>query len=251
MDIQEANLGGNIVRSCLQGSGRLVVGFESGGDGSALDRPERPAWAQALVADAGWDGLFTIPKVLDWYQARELWAFFKTMKKSGFFDGYESVVTYGSSMGGFAALAFAELTGAERVVALQPRTSLRYTAPWLSEDSARLTYNRVGPHADAVDGLPPSAKVMIFADPFFARDWAHAQRVPGAEVFRVPFAEHKVPELFKEIGILGTIVRRAISGNLERRWYNEALRNRRDANLFQQGFGAALLRRSKPEGAVV
>jgi len=251
MDIQEVDLETNVIRSCLQGSRRLVVGFESGGDGSALNRPDRPAWAQALVGDAGWDGLFTIPKVLDWYQTRELWAFFKTMQKSGFFDAYDSVVTYGSSMGGFAALAFSGLTGAERVVAFQPRSTLRYTVPWPSMESAVLSYNRVGPHADAVDGLGAETEVLIFADPFYERDWAHAQRVPGAEIFRAPFAGHKVPELLNDLGIMGTVARRAVEGTLERRWYNNALRGRKDSGLYQQGVAAALLSRGKPEGAVV
>ena len=239
------------MRSCLQGSSRLVVGFQSGGRGRWLDRPERPAWAQALVANAGWDGLFTIPKVLDWYQADELRTFFKTMKKTGFFDGYDSVVTYGSSMGGFAALSFADIVGAERVVAYQPRTTLRYTVPWPSSDSARLTYNRVGPHADVVDHLPSDTKVMIFADPFYARDWAHAKRVPGAEVFRVPFSRHNVPWLFKEIGILGTVSRRAITGSLDRLWYNKALRGRRGTRIYKHNIEAALLRRSELKGAVI
>ena len=251
MEIEELDLGNTIARSCLQGSGRLVVGFETGGNPRALARPERPAWAQKLVADAGWDGLHIMPKVMDWYQAAEVWQFFNTLQNTGFFDGYKSVVTYGCSMGGFAALAFAKLAGATRVVALQPRTSLREAVPWHSYHSARMSYNRVGPRADALNGLAAGTEVLIFADPLHKRDWAHASRVTSAEIYRVPFAGHNIPLLFKESGIMGEVSRQAISGSFSRRWYYAALRARRETTPYQKSLKAALLSRGQPEGAVI
>ncbi|NOR62133.1 MAG: hypothetical protein GQ535_06525 [Rhodobacteraceae bacterium] len=251
MDIQEVDLGNTIVRACLQGSKRLVVGFETGGNSRALARPERPAWAQKLVADAGWDGLHIMPKVLDWYQAPELWRFFKTKQSEGSFEAYKSVVTYGCSMGGFAALAFAKLAGAKRVVALQPRTSLQETPPWHSYHSARMSYNRVGLRSDALNGLAAGVEVQIFADPFHARDWAHATRVTEVEIYRVPFAGHNIPLLFKEIGIMGEVSRHAITGALTRACFFEALRGRRESPIYEKNMQAALLRRGQPEGAVV
>ena len=251
MDIQEVDLGNAIARSCLQGSERLVVAFEVGGNTQALARPERPAWAQGLVADAGWDGLHILPKVLDWYQAPILWDFFESMQDTGFFNSYKSVVTYGCSMGGFAALAFAKLAGAERVVALQPRTTLQESVPWHSFHSARLRYNRDGPHSDALIELPAETDVHIFADPFHARDWTHATRVKNAKIYRVPLAGHNVPLLFKDIDLTGEVSRRALSGDLARGWFYKALRARRTSPLYQKNLQAALLRRGQPKGAIV
>ena len=255
MDIQEIDIGNTLARTCLQGSQRLVVSFESGGDSNRLQTGADPAWAQYLVQDAGWDGLHIMPRVLDWYQAPEIWNFFKALRQSGFFDPYESVVTYGNSMGGFAALAFAKLAGAERVVALQPRSSLRWSVPWPSAQSAKLEYSRVGPRADALDGLSAGMQVLVFSDPFYARDMAHTARVlrahAGASHYRVPFVAHEVPAFFAETGLMGELARRAISGRLDRRWYRDAMRARGDSGIYRRGLRATLSRRGKTEGAII
>jgi len=246
MDIQEIDLGNTVVRACMQESTRLVVGFENEAGKAALGG----AWAQGLARKAGWDGLHIMPKTLNWYQAPEIWDYFRMAAKTGFFEDYESVVTYGSSMGGFAALAFAKLVGAERVVAMQPRSTLRWAMPWPSEMSDNLAYNRVGPFADAVDGLTPSMSVQVFADPFYARDWSHAKRVPGARLYRVPLVQHHVPRVLMEIGILSEVARRAIDGRLEPRWFREQMRGRGRSPLYQNCLKQALSRR-QPESAVI
>ena len=247
MDIQEIDLGNTVVRACLQDSTRLVVGFENGA-GKAAQGGD--AWAQGIARYAGWDGLHIMPKTLNWYQASDLWDYFHLAGKTGFFEGYESVVTYGSSMGGFAAMAFAKLIGAQRVVAIQPRSTLRWTLPWRSEQSDNMVYNRVGPHADAVDGLTPEMDVQVFADPFFARDWNHAKRVPRATLYRVPLVKHNVPRVLKEIGILSEVARRAIDGRLEPSWFREQMRGRGRSVHYQFCLEKALSRR-QPEGAVI
>lgn len=248
MDIQEIDIGNTMVRSCLQGSTRLVVSFEFMALG---EDPTKRAWAQDIVTQEGWDGLYIMPKVLDWYQNDEVWAFFYAMKDSGFFEDYDSVVTYGNSLGGFAALAFATLCGAERVVAMQPRTTLKWGLPWPSEMSSKLEYSRTGPHADALSELDYETEFLVFADPFFARDWAHASRVPGAQLFEVPFSGHNLPEYFTEIGILYEVARRAISGTLEAGWYEHAMKAKTKSAIYQRGLAAASRRRGEPEGAVV
>ena len=248
MDIQNIDIGNTLVRSCLQGSSRLVVSFEFLALG---EDPAKPAWAQDIVANEGWDGLFIMPKVLDWYQNDEIWTFINAMKASGFFEDYDSVVTYGNSLGGFAALAFATLCGAERVVAIQPRTTLRWGVPWPSEMSSKLEYSRTGPHADALKDLDYETEFLVFADPHYARDWAHATRVPGARLFEVPFSGHAIPEYFTEIGIMYEVARRAISGVLEADWYDNAMQAKTKSALYQRGLAADLRRRGEAEGAIV
>ena len=251
METQNIDLGSNIIRSCLQESRQLVVSFEGGGDRDLATVEGGLAWGQALIAEAGWDGLFAIPKILDWYQAPELWEFFSMMRKTGFFGSYDSVVTYGSSMGGFAALAFAKSIGANRVVALQPRTSLHHTFPWPSKQSSRLNYSRVGPHADALGGVRADMDILIFADPLYPRDWRHAKRVLNATLFRTPFSAHHVPEYFNEMGVLGEISRAALGGTLNRAWFNQVMRERRHTKTYWAGMNMALSRRRKPKSSVV
>lgn len=256
MDVEQIDLGENFVRTCLQGSDRLVVSFESGG--GRVERPDkdRKAWGQGIVADAGWDGLHVLPKVMKWYQAQELWDFFQAMQKTGFFGGYKEVVMYGNSMGGFAALAFAKYCSAQRVVAFHPRSTLaKWVLPWNSAFSNQLTFNRIGPPADALSGLEPGIDVLLFADPLYRRDYSHACRVAKnhseTKIIRVPFIMHDIPAYFAETRILRKVARSAIQGRFDEAQFYQDIRLRRKSPLYQGHFKRYLLRRGQPKGAVI
>lgn len=256
MDIQQIDLGENYVRTCLQDSKTLVIGFESGG--GKVERPEenKPAWAQRTITNAGWDGLFILPKKMNWYQSPELWDFFKSMKATGFFANYERVVMYGSSMGGFGALAFSKLAGAELVVAIHPRTTLvERDLPWKSGFSRKLTYNQRGPRADVLHGLSPKTKVMIFVDPLKERDKSHADRVArrhaNTDIVRVPLGGHGLPTILANLGILREAVTQSIAGEFDKKWFYQELRRRRELEAYHRNLKQAILRRSKLKGSVI
>ncbi len=256
MDIEQIDLGENYVRTCLQGSDRLVVSFESGG--GRVERPEssRAAWGQALVANAGWDGLHVLPKIMKWYQAQELWDFFKTMRKSGFFDGYREVVMYGNSMGGFGAIAFAKYCCATRVVAFSPRSTLaKWVLPWDSAFSSQLTFNRIGPPANALSGLETGIDVMIFVDPFYDRDYSHARRIvenhAETKLIRVPFIMHDIPAYLAEAKILQQVARHAIDGDFNEAAFYKSIRGRRKSPFYQGHFKRYVLNRGKAKRAVI
>lgn len=232
MDIEQIDLGEHLARTCTQGSDTLVVSFEIGGGDVNRSDENNVAWAQDVVANAGWDGLYILPKTMNWYQSPELWEFFRTMQKTGFFTGYKRVVMYGNSMGGFAALAFAKLSNAKRVVVFHPRTLLKHSElPWASKFSQKLKYNRTGPRADALNGLEAETDVMIFVDPLFKRDKAHANWICGGhkrtEIIRVPFIGHDIPTFLSSIGIISTVARSAIDGKFDHKWFYSAIRARR------------------------
>ncbi len=251
MDINDFEFGTTLARTCLQGSKRLVVCFEPGEDGMPLAGRNDEAWAQQLVADAGWDGLHILPQKLDWYQDPELWDFMQTLQENGFFTGYNSVVTYGNSMGGFGALAFAEICEANRVVALQPRTTLDNAFPWPTSLPEEFPTGTLGPHADAIDGLAEGTEILVFADSFYSYDWAHAERIKGAELFNVRFVGHAIPAFFAEIGVAGEMARRAISGKLEKIWFGGALQARGDSKIYRKGLATHFLKGGQPESPVV
>jgi len=57
--------------------------------------------------------------------------FFIQMNKSGFFHGFEQVMTYGGSMGGYGALAYADAVNAGVVLSINPQATLsERLAPW-------------------------------------------------------------------------------------------------------------------------
>ncbi len=256
MDIEQIDLGENYVRTCLQGSERLVVSFETGGGMVERKNANRKAWAQGLVGDAGWDGLYVLPQIMTWYQAEELWGFFITMRKSGFFDGYKEVVMYGNSMGGFAALAFARFCRATRVVAFSPRATLSdKVLPWDSAFSSQLSFNRKGPQANALNGLKAGIEVLVFVDPIYDRDYGHARWIAKnhaqTKLIRVPFLWHDIPAYLAEINILPSVACGAIAGAFDEGQFYKDIRNRRKSPLYQGHFRRYLLNRGKAEGAVI
>jgi len=259
VDINQIDLGENFARTRLQGSGTLVISFEFGGDEVDLTDADRAGFAQQMIHQAGWDGLFILPKRHCWYQSPELRTFFRTLRDIGFFDDYTRVVTYGFSMGGFAALAFAGLAGATQVVAFNPRTTLDASVlRWPSPLSLKLKYNRKGPRADVLSELPETTSVTIFVDPFSRRDKPHANRVLAAhkqtELVRVPFIGHGVPRFLKQEGLLKKTAFDAISGRFDRKWFYQAIRNRRlDAEYHVRMKAALALRsgRGQPESPVI
>ena len=256
MDIEQIDLGDNFARTCLQGSDRLVVSFESGGGSVVRPGKNRKAWGQELVASAGWDGLHILPKIMNWYQSPELWSFFKMMNRSGFFHGYKEVMSYGSSMGGFGALAFAKLSESTRVIAISPRSTLnKNTLRWNSNFSRQLQYNQKGLRADALSGLTPEIDVMIFVDPLYQRDMRHARRIANhhnkTNLVRVPLLGHEIPKFLSDEQILGQVSRSAIAGEFDKAWFYQAIRWRRESAFYHKRFEKMQLRRSKAKSSVV
>ncbi len=259
MKIKQIDLGENFARTCLQGSRTLIITFEGGGSRETRPNADRLAWAEALIADAGWDGLFILPKRLSWYQTSDVWQFFRTMSDIGFFEDYDRVVTYGSSMGGFAALAFADLAAADKAIAYHPRSVLDpEILRWPSKLSLTLKYNRKGPRADVLTSLPAKTEVTLFVDPFGRRDKSHTDRVVNAhektEVFRVPFIGHSIPAFLKGSGILKKVFLDAVEDQFDPKWFYEHIRQRRENAGYHARMRKALVRRSgrgQAEGSVV
>jgi len=231
MHIEQIDLGNNYVRTCIQDSKTLVVSFDMGGR-PRKPNPKRPGFAQKFLLQQGFDAMFVMPKTYDWYQTPELAEFFKILRKTGFLSGYERIITYGSSMGGFAAIAFSALVCATDVIALQPRTTLHdRQAKWFSAYSEKMNINRSGQLADALRGLMRTARITVFFDPFHKRDARHARRIlaksQSARLMKVPFIGHQVPYFFSQAGILKSVFKMSLEPEFDEAGYYRLIRVRK------------------------
>ena len=243
----ETDIGNNIIRFCAQNSGTLVISFDAGGRRHAAD-PARPGFGQKFLVQAGFDAMFVLPKQLDWYQTPELATFFLQRAADGFFKKYKRIVTYGSSMGGFAALAYSKYVGATHVIALQPRTTLIHSqARWRSSFSRRMTIRQNGPLADALDGLNNTAAVSVFFDPFFKRDAIHASRLigkgPNIRLLKIPFVGHTVPSFLAQTGQLQTVFNMALAPEFDAKYFYRLTRQRRNYAVYHRRLSQALINR--------
>lgn len=207
-------------------SKRLMVTFDN------MKSRESPApvypWGHQFVADNGWShlGIMMIARN-DWFRHKTLWEYLEVLKKAGLFAAFDEVVFYGSSMGGYGALAYASLSPGARVVALTPQTSLDpNVAPF--EDRYPGAYRRgnwSGPYADAVDGAASAHQVCVIADPFFEMDVAHIARLPQHNLtwLKCPHMEHQATRILHNIGVLGSIVEPACRGDISEERFNRLL----------------------------
>ncbi len=185
----------------------------------------------------------------DWFRHKRLWALFDRMRKLGFFERFEDVLFYGSSMGGYGACAYAAAAPGARVLAFVPQSTLRLKdVPWEGR------YNRgrdrgdwdTRRYRDGKTGVGKARQVQLFYDPYDMHDARHAARMDAAQVehFHCGFMGHRVPRLLLHMGLLQEVVREAVDDRLDHTGFYIRLRCRRDS----AGYVRAVLERAIEKG---
>jgi pimeloyl-ACP methyl ester carboxylesterase len=125
--------------------------------------------------------------------------------------GDRRIVTFGSSMGGYAAILFGCLLGAERCVALAPQTRLDSKLPLSPAADVQLQ----APDLQRYLLESPSTNVRIFIGGSDLVDAYHAYRVAdrqNVEVLVLPDAGHSVAETLAGTDVLREIVATTVAG---------------------------------------
>lgn len=211
---------------------RLLVGFDNLSSAGELEK--REPWGYPIAAKRGWGSLGVMIKRKDWFRCPDLWQALDQLRDEGLFAAYNAVSMYGSSMGGFGAAMFAPLAPGCTVLAMAPQTSLsQQITPF--EDRYRHARSFAdwshGPYRDASEGIKAAGKAYILYDPYIPQDKAHAARLDGDNVELLPCAHmsHKLPPMFRRMGILKDVAYAGLDGSLTRRDFYQHLRNRRTA----------------------
>ncbi|QWP77761.1 hypothetical protein J5226_04925 [Lysobacter sp. K5869] len=159
----------------------LVVSFAPWSGRPNLDAL---GWAEKLCESQRWPALHVISADDDWYQsdgAQEA-----VERAAGIARRYPRVVTYGSSMGGYAALNFANDLRARIAFAVAPqfsidRAKVGFETRWAAE-AGRTTFLR-----DRVAAISPRVRPVLVYDPWFAPDVRHIEAIAAhCEPVRVP-----------------------------------------------------------------
>src|SRR5690606_23311109 len=127
-------------------------------------------------------------------------------------------ITYGGSMGGFGALAYADLVGARTVLSINPQTTLDLRkVPFETRFRIAQRQAWTGPYSDANEKYIKADLVLIYADMMHKLDALHVKRLRGdnIKIINSPFLGHQLPYHFQFIGILKNIVDDIISGNYD------------------------------------
>ncbi len=187
-----------------RGSRVCFVTFDPMSDDLSLDRP---AFAEAYLAGLGIDSIHILSANNLWYQDADLPAVLDQVRD--LVTGYDNVVAYGSSMGGYAALRFGARAGAKTAIAISPQYSvidarvphetrwreLRESVQWLHEHPG--------------DTLPAFDDAVIFCDDRES-DGRHAMliaaEIPTARIVSLPYAGHPAGTFLAETGVLSSAI---------------------------------------------
>jgi hypothetical protein len=223
----------NHVLTYLPGQGqRLVVSWDNLAafrDGGDLREP----WGQTFLQAQGWDVMGVMIKRKDWYRDADLIAALESLRDDGFFRRFPAVSMYGSSMGAFAALAFAPLAPGCTVLAFAPQTSLDpAVVPFEARYPAALRITDWSlPYSDAAAGAPSAARAYVAYDPHEREDRLHVDRLQGPNIIRLPMRHmgHKLPPALMKMKALKPVSLAALAGDLTPAAFARTLRARREA----------------------
>ena len=213
------------VRRVLAGDGRhVVVTFDSYHEPAGMDRP---GFGEAFFQAEGITAVHVMSHRNDWFQYTETEDVLRTIRKTC--SEAERVLAYGSSMGGYAALRFADAIGAHAALALSPQYSLDpskvpFETRW-APDRRRIRF------LAAIDGAIRPGPWRIFAyDSALDADNLHAELLIAAApmtAIPLPHAGHPVGGFLNDIKLLRPLVLTALDGSFDPARFRRAAHARR------------------------
>lgn len=194
----------------------LIVSWDnlsSAGD----DAIDRLPWGYSFVAKNGWSQLGVMTFNPDWFRNDDLIDHMISLRDSGFFQRFRRVVMNGTSMGAYAASAFASLAPGCTVVAFSPQSTLKTDlVPWESRFASGRRADWSGAFADAAEESRTAERVFLIYDPRFVPDVKHVDRFTDVNVTRLKarYSDHKTALFLRRAGLLSSVVKAAVAGTL-------------------------------------
>jgi hypothetical protein len=133
---------------------------------------------------------------------------------------------YGASMGGYAASAFSNVLNIDRLLLLNPISTLNEDAvPW-----------EVRPFQNAAlhdwkgkyfDGADTKSEGWVVYDPIYNLDRSHAKRYPRFKKIVFPGVGHQIPKHLNHLGLLKSLIKDFIYNKFASNDFYKLLRKRR------------------------
>ncbi|RLJ58921.1 putative esterase [Litoreibacter meonggei] len=213
----------------------LVVSFDNLAEAGNKNM-KREAWAGKFLSDLGVSHMGVFSQGPTWFRDQSLVTYLTMLRDQGFFRRFSRVVFCGTSMGGFAALAFASLSPGAVVMAFSPQSSLdAELVPWEPRFRKGQAQNWELLHSDGAAEIEQASKVYVVYDPFEPLDCAHVDRLSGEHVVRLPAPGlgHKSALVLRRMDRLKSVMASAIQGDLSPLSFAKMIRNRKDIYLYK------------------
>jgi len=233
----------------LKGDSTLVVSFDNLDD-VRQDVADRMPWGSQFISSRGWSSLGIGAHGWTWYRDTDVLDFFDELRDQKFFDQFENVVFYGTSMAGYAATVFSAAAPGSKVLAMNPQATLdrnitkgweyRYRKSWRQNFNERYSY---GPDESASASI-----VYLFFDPFVAEDAMHAALYQGENVVKIKCRHfgHGLTSAFNNMGILKTTVERCVNETPTAADIYKIMTARKDTPKYQKSVLHMLREKKRP-----
>lgn len=202
---------------------RWVVTFDNYGIARGFDRP---AFGEGFLQQSGVSAIHVMGRSEDWYQYPEMAEAMAAVRQAT--TGADRVMTYGSSMGGYAAIRFADAAGADAALAISPQYSINpdrapFERRWMQE-SHRIRW------LPEIDGpIQSGCTPIIVFDPT-GDDRRHVDLIAAETAITtidLRHSGHPAATYLSEVGLLGPLVLQALSGALDPAAFRREARRRR------------------------
>lgn len=205
----------------------VIITFGSYTNEASLDRP---GFGEEFLQRARFDAIHVINRRNRWYQHPERDEALAAVAAA--VRSYYRAITYGSSMGGYAALRYAVPCGAQIAIAISPQFSVDpRVVPWEVRWQPDVVRTRF-----AEPPYVAAARQYVFYDPRVALDDRHVHLIASAgatERIAVPYGGHPVGALLAETGVLQAAIRGIVAGDFDPRAVRTQVRRERFASQHQ------------------
>ncbi len=213
----------------------LVVSFDNLDD--VRQKSDRLPWGVEFITAKGWSTLGILAHGPTWYRDEGVFDFFENLAKDGFFEQFEKVVFYGTSMGGYAACAFSAVVPGATVIAVSPQATLdrenanwerRFKPAWGKDFTSRYGY--------APDMVSTAKQVFLFYNPILPDDSMHAALFRGPQITKIKcrYMGHGVLSVWRDMGVLGKIITGCVEGTIDRVGIYKLLTARKQSAVYQK-----------------
>ena len=227
----------------------LIVSFDNLSD---VNDPalSRNTWGYQFYRDEGWSHMGVMAFEKHWFRDERLFNFLEGQVKTGIFKRFKQVVFTGTSMGAYAATAFASLSPGCTVLAFSPQSTLAEDlVPWEDRFGSGRKQDWTGRYRDATQHCTQAKKVFIVYDPYFTPDKRHADRFQGENIVPLKswYAAHKSARFMRRADILKDVTRAAVNETLTAASYYKLYRARRSLPWYIVGLTDHLFDRGHPD----
>ncbi|MGB0966709.1 MAG: alpha/beta hydrolase [Halocynthiibacter sp.] len=221
----------------------LVISF----DNLATINEEWPRlpWMHWRIAKLGYSNLGVQSFAKDWFRLTDAAELLTRLQQSGFFDQFERVVLIGASMGGFAALNYAQLIPNSTVMAFSAQSTMSKDITPFEQRfpfAVRKSNWTDEPYLDATKALPGLRNAFLFFDPHVPEDAAHAKRMqaPNVEQVKCAYCTHEAIRVFILSEAFFPLLQGVVEENRITADFWKAWRKRRNVRKWARGFLDAL-----------